>query len=182
MVLDRFCPDERVPSVASISLDELVRSGVKGVILDLDNTLVPWDGEELDPAAVAWVETAKSRGLKLCIASNSIKSRVEEIASSLGLPAIPKAVKPRKRPFRRALEILGTEPHETVVIGDQLFTDVFGGNRLALHTILITPLSENELLTTRMVRRVERRVVSHLEKKGRLRQQQDPRPDGEQGA
>ncbi len=174
MVLDRFCPSERVFSVGSVNLDELVKLGIKGVILDLDNTLVPWDEEDLDEAALRWVEAAKSRGIRLCIASNSVRSRVEEIARLLDLPAIPKAVKPRKKPFLRALEILGTEPGETAVIGDQLFTDVFGGNRLALHTILISPLSDNELPTTRMVRRVEKRLVSHLEKKGRLPQQQTP--------
>lgn len=167
-MLDLLCPDECVAKVPDIDLDALAAKGIRALILDVDNTLLGWDAEEVPSDVVAWVNRAREQGFKVCIASNGTKERVKRVAAALGVPAISKAIKPRKRPFRKALEILG-EPQEAVaVIGDQIFTDVLGGNRMDLYTILIDPVSETELRTTRMVRRVERRVLSRLARQGRV--------------
>src|SRR5690606_23163974 len=110
--------------------------GISGMILDLDNTLMAWDRDEVPAKAVKWVNTAKEKGFSLCIASNATGSRVAHISETLGIPAISKAVKPRKKPFRKALEILKLPPEQVAVVGDQVFTDVLGGNRMQLYTIL----------------------------------------------
>lgn len=167
-MIDLLCPDECVESVLDIDLESLARRGITALILDLDNTLLAWETDEIPSAVSAWVDHARDRGFKVCIASNATKSRVRKIADQLGVPAISKAVKPRKRPFRLAMEMLGATPERTAVIGDQVFTDVLGGNRLDLYTILINPISDMELKTTRIVRRVENRVLSRLQKKGRI--------------
>lgn len=168
-MIDLFCPKETHDSVVDIDLGALWNVGIRALILDLDNTLLGWESKEIPAPIRSWVARAKEAGFRLCIASNGTPRRVRALADELGVPSISKAIKPRKRPFRKALAILGVPPEQAAVIGDQIFTDVLGGNRMDLYTILIKPVSENELKTTRMVRKVERRVLSRLQKKGLIK-------------
>ncbi len=168
VVLEILCPDEYHRSVHEIDLGALKKRGIEALIVDLDNTLLPWQAEEVSTEARAWVEHAKRLGFRLCIASNGLGRRVTAISHQLGVPAITRAVKPRKRPFRLALAQLGVEPHQVAVVGDQIFTDILGGKRMQLYTILIDPVSRQELGTTRVVRRVERRVLRRLSRRGLL--------------
>lgn len=165
-MLQILCPDECLASVYDIDLAALRRKGIRALILDLDNTLVSWDRQEVSDELKNWIQKAKSLGFSACIASNGLTERVMSLAQELQVPAIPKAVKPRKRPFRRALALLGATPEEAAVVGDQIFTDILGGNRMDLYTILINPLSQRELRTTRMVRRVERRILDRFSRRG----------------
>lgn len=167
-MLHILCPNDFARTVNDIDLDRLKSRGISGMIIDLDNTLLGWEHDIVPEEVVAWVAKAKKQGFSLCIASNSMASRVQQIADQVGVPAIPKAIKPRKWPFRRALQILQLRPSQVAVVGDQVFTDVLGGNRMRLYTILINPVSRKELRTTRMVRRVERRVIARLHRKGLL--------------
>ena len=106
LLLQILCPNDFAQSIFDIDLDGLRKLGISGMILDLDNTLMAWDRDEVPAKAVKWVNTAKEKGFSLCIASNATGSRVAHISETLGIPAISKAVKPRKKPFRKALEIL----------------------------------------------------------------------------
>jgi HAD superfamily phosphatase (TIGR01668 family) len=108
----------------------------------------------------------KQSGLKLCIVSNALEERVKIVGETLGIPWVSQAIKPRKVPFKKALALLGTTPGETATIGDQLFTDIWGGNRMALFTIWTNPLGRQELSFTKMVRRLEKLVARQLRKKG----------------
>jgi len=161
-----FCPDECLGSLLDVDLDELWQKGYRGIILDIDNTLLPWAGDTLDQDTITWVKRAREMGFRLCLTSNALKDRVERIAAALDVPAVASAVKPRKKPFRQALRLLRTQPRETVVIGDQMFTDILGGNRMALYTILIDPVATEELKATKMMRRIERRIIRRLSRKG----------------
>lgn len=163
-----LCPNQVAESVLDINLSDLSCQGIKGLILDLDNTLLGWDAAELSPQMRDWVSKARRYGFGLCIASNGLNTRVRTIADLLTIPAIAKATKPRKRPFRLALELLDVAPQQAAVVGDQIFTDILGGNRMDIYTILINPISRKELGTTRMVRCVERRVLCYLQKRGLL--------------
>lgn len=165
-MIDLFCPDECVGAVVDVDLHALWNRGIRALIMDLDNTLLAWEAEEIPAEAKEWIDRAKAIGFKLCIASNGTSGRVMRVATALGVPAIPKAIKPRKRPFRRALKMLGVTPEETAVIGDQIFTDVLGGNRMELYTILINPMSTEEFGTTKIVRKVERKLLTRLYRKG----------------
>lgn len=151
-----------VPSVHDLDLPSLRRQGIRGLILDLDNTLVAWGSHEVGEELFRWVREARGLGMSLCFSSNARSARVAQLASQLGIPGIPNAAKPRRRSFRQALLIMGTSPQETAVVGDQLFTDVLGGNRLGLYTILVQPLDRREFFFTRLVRRLERLVLRAL--------------------
>lgn len=169
-MLEVFCPNEVAGSVLDINLDHLANSGIKALIIDLDNTLMGWDAADISPGVVDWIKAARNSGFKVCIASNGLDARVGRVADLLGVPAIAKATKPRKRPFRQALAILGVQSDEVAVVGDQVFTDILGGNRMEFYTILINPISRKELPTTQMVRHVEQHLLSRLQKKGLLQE------------
>lgn len=152
-----------VNSVEDIDLERLWSLGIRGFIVDLDNTLVAWNTYDLPERVARWIEGAKRRGFAICIVSNALKERVTYFSKLLDIPGISKAQKPRRGAFRAALETLGLQRHEVAVIGDQLFTDVLGGNRLGLYTILVRPLSKREFITTRLGRFLERLVLRRFE-------------------
>lgn len=161
-------PDVVSPSLFDLSLDALQEQGIRGLLVDLDNTLVPYKQDDVTPEAAAWVEGARGRGFGVCIASNARTARVRKFAKALDVPGIPNSVKPVRRPFRKGMRLLQTTPEQTAIIGDQLFTDVLGGNRLGLHTVLVNPLSDVELGATKVMRMLERRTWQRLLERGLL--------------
>lgn len=159
--LRRWCrPDIVVASVQEIDPEALRARGIRALLLDLDNTLVMWRSCDLRAEVSAWVERARGAGLRLCIVSNSSSARrVEPVAQQLGIPYTARAAKPSRRAFRRAAALLGVEPSQAAVVGDQLFTDVLGGNRAGMLTVLVNPINRNrEFISTRIMRLVERLV------------------------
>lgn len=163
---DLFTPHLYLAAVVELAPEHLRARGIRGVILDLDNTLVRWNhpvpGEELR----RWVAALHAHGLRACIVSNNTTARVEAFARALGVPAIARAVKPRRGPYRRAMALMGTAPAETAVVGDQVFTDVLGGRRLGLYTVLVAPVGEREFVGTRLVRLLERAWLRYLARRG----------------
>lgn len=158
-------PKLYVSSVRQIDLDALWERGIRCVLFDLDNTVVPRDVSQFSPEITRWFEDLRKRGFKTCIVSNNGPGRVHSLAGPMNLPFVCRAVKPRKRPFIRAMELLGVSPGETAVIGDQIFTDILGGNRLGLYTILVVPMPGKEYWATELInRRLERLVLSRLNK------------------
>lgn len=158
-------PDLYYESIFFIDNNKLKEKGIEGIIIDLDNTLVAWDVKEADTKVINFINGLKHEGFKICIISNNTKKRVDKFNEILKLPAVHKAGKPKISPYLKAMKLLNTNQHNTAVIGDQLFTDVLGGNRLGLFTILVTPISQREFIWTRMVRRLERIVLKKVIKK-----------------
>jgi len=167
-LLNLLCPDIYLESIYQLDLSKLKKKGIKGIITDLDNTLIAWDENEIYPQLDDWFKILKEEGFKVCIVSNNSLERVSEFADIFGIPAIPKAVKPRRRAFRLAMEKMQLKPEEAAVLGDQVFTDVLGGNRLGLFTILVIPVSEREFIGTKVVRQAEKFVLKRLKNKGML--------------
>jgi len=158
VILSLFTPDRAVASVADLDPGVLLGGGIRGIILDLDNTIVPW-GEAAPPSFVReWVHRVRAAGLRGCIVSNNSSAWVAQVGDILSLPVVGWALKPMPFGFLRAMALMGTRARETALIGDQLFTDVLGGNLLGVHTILVEPLSVREFATTRVIRRIERLV------------------------
>jgi len=143
--------------------------GIKGVIMDLDNTLVPWKDCAVFPEIMEWMGKLHEYGFKYCIVSNNNSRRGEELPELAGVPAFWKAVKPRRKTLRKALELMSLKPSQVAVIGDQIFTDILGGNRLGLYTILVSPLDRQEFVGTKLVRKLERVVLFGLSRMGYLK-------------
>lgn len=153
--------DAFVDRVENISLDELRHKGITALALDLDNTLAPWNESEISPSVRCWLEEAKEKGFRICIVSNAHSaSRVAAVAKDLGVAHVPTAWKPRRSGFRKAMALFGANPSTTAVIGDQLLTDVLGGKRVGALTFWVNPISSKEFFTTRIVRRLERLIVT----------------------
>jgi uncharacterized protein len=156
-------PDEYRRSLFAIDLDRLHQRGIRAIIVDLDNTLVPWNDPHPTEQLLHWLTGARARGFAVCICSNNRGRRVEEFAGALGIPFVARAIKPSRRGFRRAMELLGVRPAETAVIGDQLFTDVVGGNRAGAYTILVQPMDvSREFILTRLINRPAERLALHF--------------------
>jgi HAD superfamily phosphatase (TIGR01668 family) len=152
-------PDAYAASLSSVPLDELAASGVRGIIVDLDNTLVGYGHDACSPHDAAWVARAIGAGFRVVLVSNNFSDRVSRIGAALGVPAIPNALKPLPTGFLRALALLGTGRRATVVVGDQLFTDVLGAKLCGLRSILTHPLEPRDWYGTRVLRFFERLVL-----------------------
>jgi HAD superfamily phosphatase (TIGR01668 family) len=166
-MLKQLVPHLNVDTIFDIDLKALKEQGVKGIITDLDNTLVGAKRPDPTPQIVDWIQLVKSHGFQVVIVSNNNRLRVSQFAAPLSVPYIYQARKPTNYAFRRALELMGLKADETVVVGDQMLTDVFGGNRMGLYTILVTPIAlEEESFYTRFNRFLEKKFMARLKKKG----------------
>jgi HAD superfamily phosphatase (TIGR01668 family) len=158
-------PDFYFESLKEIEPGMLKELGKKAVLIDLDNTLVPRNQRGVSEEVKTWLRKAQKEGLSLCIVSNNWEGRVRKVADELGLPLVAPAGKPRKKAFLKALSILKVDAFKAAVVGDQIFTDVFGGNRLGLLTVLVKPLSGRELVHTRFLRLLERKILTRNQPK-----------------
>ena len=159
-------PNLYVKSIYEIDIDELVARGVKGIITDLDNTLVGWDTAHPTEEVKTWFKVLSQRGITVTIVSNNNAERVSQFSETLNVDYIFKARKPMGKAFRHAQKRMQTKQTETVVIGDQMLTDVFGGNRSGLYTIMVVPVKSTDGFITKFNRMIERKLLSHFHKKG----------------
>ncbi len=157
--VERFRADHHADTLPDVSLDELQKRGMRGIVVDLDNTVCAYRRPELAPGVAEWVRDARARGFALVLVSNNFTERVASVGAQLGIPVVPNALKPLPFAFLRALRLLGTPRRATVVIGDQLFTDVLGAKLAGLHTILTKPLVEKDFPLTRVLRFLERTIA-----------------------
>ncbi len=165
-------PKVYVDSICNIDLKKLKKTKkIKGIIVDLDNTLVAWGKNEIDHKIIDWVKEAKMLEFKLCIVSNTNSKRVAELAKIFNIPYHSKYFKPLSIAFNNGLKILDTKKSETVVIGDQIFTDIWGGNILKLLTILVTPIVKKDSLGTFLHRNFEKIIISSWVKKSILKKE-----------
>ena len=163
-MIEKLYPKLKVDKVQNIELNMLIENNIKGLILDIDNTLVPEHVAEADQNAVEWIEKVKKAGLKVCIVSNASEKRVVKFNEKLKVFAIHKASKPGSKAFMKAARLMDIKVIETAVIGDQIFTDIYGGNRLNMFTILVKPIDKREVIYVRAKRIAERYVLAKHEK------------------
>lgn len=159
-----FYPRLMLDNVKEITHELLVSNNIKGLILDIDNTLVPNHVAEADDDTLRWIEKMKASGLKLCIVSNSTKKRVVKFNDKLKLDAVYNAYKPRAGAFEKARRIMGLESRNIAVVGDQIFTDVYGGNKAGMFTILVKPIDKREGIFVRLKRIPEKRILQSYRK------------------
>lgn len=155
-----LAPDLYVDDVTQVTVAWLRERGLRAVLVDADDTLVPGDDRPVDPAAVAWASDLRDAGIRLAILSNGTAERVANLGRRLGVPAFALAGKPFAFAFRRAVRALGSTPETTAMVGDQLFTDVLGARCAGLASVLVTPLTPGRHAHTRLARRLERWVLA----------------------
>lgn len=153
-------PDVHVDRVSDVTPELLRGLGVDGVLVDLDDTLVASDATMPTTEVEAWVRDLLRGGFRVVILSNGERARVREFSERLGVRAFALVGKPFWFAFRRGLAALGTPRAATAMVGDQVFTDVFGANLAGLTSILVRPLTPGKLPHTRFARRLERLILT----------------------
>ncbi len=160
-------PSIYIENVKKITLELLKEKKIKGLILDIDNTLIDYDKNLLE-GTKEWCDNLKENNIKLCILSNTNKvKKVEKVAKILNLEYIYFAHKPSKKGFLKAQKLLGLNKEEIAIVGDQIFTDVWGGNRVGMYTILTKPIDKRDILLTRLKRPFEKIVINNYLKQRR---------------
>ncbi|GAC1652434.1 MAG: YqeG family HAD IIIA-type phosphatase [Vulcanimicrobiaceae bacterium] len=157
-----FRPTSFAPRIHNISLEMPERDGIHGIIVDLDNTLVGYRHAAPDEEVAQWVHAANARGFRVAVVTNNATQWARDVAANLGVPCIARAGKPSPRGFLKALEMLGTDKHATVVVGDQVFTDVLGAKLFGMKVILTEPIVLGEQWWMRLLRFLERIVLYRM--------------------
>ncbi|MDQ2679514.1 MAG: YqeG family HAD IIIA-type phosphatase [Candidatus Eremiobacteraeota bacterium] len=145
--------------IEDISLDQLNESGVSGIIVDLDNTLIGYRDPVPAIGVETWIARALASGIRVAIVTNNSSDLAHRVAHHLGCACVHRARKPHSGGFRAALEVLGTGKAATIVIGDQVFTDVLGAKLFGLRVILTEPVAQREEWWMRPLRFLERVVL-----------------------
>ncbi|MBO7393071.1 MAG: YqeG family HAD IIIA-type phosphatase [Abditibacteriota bacterium] len=152
-----YIPDVVAAKVTDIDPAEL---GVKGILIDLDNTLLPWKDSVVSEEVRQWAAKVMAGGVGICLVSNTHNPRrLRKIAADMGVESIYSAWKPLRGGFKRGADILGCKLEECAAVGDQLMTDIKGGNRAGCLTVLVRPVDKKEFWGTKISRFFERRIM-----------------------
>ena len=157
-MLKMFYPDAYLASAYEIPFEKLYEKGYRGLIFDIDNTLVP-HGAPADERAVGLFSRLKDIGFETCLISNNKEPRVRMFNQEIRTKYVYDAPKPSVRNYRKAMEMMGTDPDHTLFVGDQLFTDVFGAKRTGIRSILVQPICPKEEIQIVLKRYLERIVL-----------------------
>ena len=158
----RIIPHQKVNTIYELDLDGLYESGIRYLMIDVDNTLVPTGASDIPDVLYRWMEDAKKR-FSVCLLSNSKRKRILMLARLFGVEGVYYSMKPTGLGYRRAARKLGViDPSQVCVIGDQLYTDIWMGRRMGCHTVLVTPCSDVDHFWTRALRRIEgKKLLRH---------------------
>lgn len=160
--MKKLLPVLRYRGVECIEFEKLDEHNVKGIMLDVDNTLIDYK-RNMPESIVNWVKEAKTRGYKLCILSNSNKAdKIKKVAETLELQYIMAAAKPIKVGFKKALKLLDLVSESVAMVGDQIFTDVLGANRMNMISIYVDPICKKEFWFTRWKRPIEEWILKKV--------------------
>ena len=154
-------PKIKVDGLSSMDLKKLRQEGFKGILIDLDNTIVPWRQDQISEETVAFFTEAKALEYRVCLYTNARAYRAIPISKVLDVRCLPEAMKPFSAGYQFILREMGVKPEETLVIGDQIFTDTLGGNLAGCCTVLLPPLSSREFIGTKFLRVLERLCGYH---------------------
>ncbi len=154
----KLYPTKYLDSSYSIDYEQLYRSGIRGLIYDIDNTLVE-HGMPATERAIKLFEQLRSIGFDTCLISNNKEPRVKPFADAVGSKYVFDAHKPSRKNYIRAMELMGTDTGNTYFIGDQIFTDVYGANRAGIPSILVRPIHPKEEIQIVLKRKLEKIVL-----------------------
>lgn len=154
-----FRPTACFDRLADIDLAEVRRLGYRVLLFDVDNTITCWNSGDIAPEVRLWFDRLRDEGLRGCIISNNSAGRLQPLADELGLQFVPKARKPLPFGYQRAMRRMGGDKQSTLMIGDQLMTDILGANLAGIASVLVTPIDlSREFRWTYVNRRIEKLI------------------------
>ena len=162
-----FVPEYRFETFEYATADFLTSNGVKGIVLDVDNTLEPYENPLPTERVVEWLDSLTKSGIKAAIVSNNDSARIDLFNQNLGLPTYSKSGKPFKKNVLKAMADMGTTPENTILMGDQIFTDVWAAHNAGIPAILVPPIKDKTDLLTKFKRLLEKPVLKKYERKNR---------------
>ncbi len=164
----KFYPRDYFNSAYSINFKKYYMLGYRGIIFDIDNTLVEHDAPA-DKKAGELIERLKILGFKICFLSNNDENRVSDFNKDLGCQYVYKAGKPLTKGYKQAMNKMGTNAMNTIFVGDQLFTDIWGANNAGIRSILVRPIAKHEEIQIVLKRIPERLILHFYLKKHRIK-------------
>ncbi len=170
MMLKQFYPGRCAASAYGLPYGDFYSRGIRGVIFDIDNTLVP-HGAPADDRARALFKELQEMGMNTCLMSNNKEPRVASFAGEVGSGYLFKAGKPRRRGYEEAMKQMGTARQATLFVGDQIFTDIYGANRAGIKSILVKPIDPKEEIQI-VLKRIPERMVLWFYKRGRQKERE----------
>lgn len=151
-------PDVKFHGITDITVEALEKFGIKALLLDVDNTMSTHHGTVLTDGLCEWTAAMQQSGIKLMVLSNSKRRRIEPFANRIGLPFISLGCKPLPTGYLRGVKALGEKRKNTAIVGDQIFTDVLGGNIVGVKTVLLTPIKLEDGWSFKLRRKLEKKV------------------------
>lgn len=172
MSIDDYRPTFVVEAVYDLKAEDLLRHGIRAVLVDLDNTLIAWNNPDGTPEVRVWLDEMTIADISVVVVSNNKHSRVERAVARFGVDFVSRAMKPFTRGIDIAIERYGFDKDEVIMVGDQLMTDIRAAHRAGIQSVLVKPLVTSDAWNTKINRWRERRVLAKLEEQyGKLEYQ-----------
>ncbi len=164
-MLEKFVPDIYQKSIYTINYKKLKSSGIKCLLFDVDNTLVPTHVKKPTKKVKDLIEKLKEMGFRIILLSNATKKRLKPFKEILEVDSSAFSMKPFSKKYKKIMKEFKLPENEVASIGDQLITDVLGGNRMGITTILVNPISLRDQILTKVNRAIENNIMNRLERK-----------------
>lgn len=151
-------PDIKLHGITDITVELLKNHDIKALLLDVDNTMSTHHGTILTEGLMEWIDKMQQSGIKLMVLSNSKRFRIQPFAARIGLPFISLGCKPLPTGYLRGVKALGEKRNNVAIVGDQIFTDILGGNAVGVKTILLTPIKPEDGWSFKIRRKLEKKL------------------------
>ena len=162
-MLNKLYPDTYLDSIDDIDFEMYYKKGIRGIVSDIDNTLVP-HGAPADEHIIKVFEKIHGMGIDTCLISNNKKPRVEPFAEAVNSKFIYDAHKPSRESYKKAMELMNTDKESTLFIGDQIFTDIWGANRTGIETVMLKQIDKKEEIQI-ILKRIPEKLILWLWKR-----------------
>ena len=160
-----FKPDIKLHGITDITVELLNKYNIKALLLDVDNTMSTHHGTILTDGLMEWIVNMQQNNIKLMVLSNSKKKRIEPFAARIGLPFISLGCKPLPTGYLRGVKALQEKRKSVAIVGDQIFTDILGGNLVGINSILLKPIKLETQTSFKIRRYFENKLLKHWERK-----------------
>lgn len=163
MTVDHYMPDFALEAVYDLTVEDLRKHGIRAVLVDLDNTLIAWDNPDGTPEMRAWLHRMRDAGITIVVVSNNTTERVQRAVEKFGIDYVAWAMKPFNFGIKKAMQRYQLKPEETVMVGDQLMTDIRAAHRAGIRSILVKPLVQTDSNKTKFNRWREKQILKKRE-------------------